>query len=77
MGISVQKTVTLETLIPLVDRLSEVDREELRQFLESKTHIDWKAEWEKAVAYFHQIFAKFPEADLAKAFSEVRSGRAD
>ncbi len=81
MSISVSSAITLEEVIPLVDRLSEVEREELRQFLESKTHIDWKAEWEKVVAYYHQIFAKFPEAeveaDLARALSEVRSGRAD
>jgi len=79
MGISISEAVTLTDVIPLVDRLSEVEREELRQFLESKTRIDWKTEWEKVAAYFHQIFAKFPEkeveADLAKALSEVRSGR--
>jgi hypothetical protein len=81
MGISVSDVVTLEDVNPLVDRLSEVEREELRQFLESKASIDWKAEWQKAVAYFHQIFAKFPEeeveTDLARALSEVRSGRTD
>jgi anti-sigma factor RsiW len=73
--------VTLDEVIPLVDRLSEVEREELRQLLETKTHIDWKAEWEKTVAYFHKAFAKHSEeeieADLDKALSEVRSGRAD
>jgi hypothetical protein len=81
MGISVSEVVTLDEIIPLVDRLSSVEQEELRQFLEGKTRIDWKAEWEKTVAYFHQLFAKFPEeeveADLARALSEVRSGRAD
>ena len=73
--------VTLNEVIPLVDRLNAVEREELRQFLESKTRIDWKAEWEKAAACFHKIFEKFPEeeveADFAKALTEVRSGRAD
>ncbi|MCI0698956.1 hypothetical protein L0337_44010 [candidate division KSB1 bacterium] len=81
MGISVSEVVTLREVIPLVDRLSEVEREELRQFLESKTRIDWKAEWEKTVAHFHQIFAKFSdeeiEKDLTRALNEVRSGRAD
>lgn len=73
-------SITLEEVIPLVDRLSEVERDALRQILESKARVDWKAEWEKAVAHFHQIFAKFPEdevaRDLAKALNEVRSGRA-
>ncbi len=73
-------SVTLEEVIPLVDSLSAVEREALRQILESKTRIDWKTEWEKAAAYFHQIFAQFPEeeveADLATALREVRSGHA-
>ncbi len=81
MGISLSGVVTLDDVIPLVDRLSEVEREELRQFLASKSHIDWKVEWERVVAHFHRIFVKFPEAeveaDLAKALSEVRSGRVD
>ncbi len=81
MGISVSEVVTLREVIPLVDRLSEVEREELRQFLESKTRIDWKAEWEKTVAHFRQVFAEFSEeeveADLSRALNEVRSGRAD
>jgi anti-sigma factor RsiW len=79
MGISVSEVITLREVIPLVDRLSEVEREELRQFLESKTRIDWKAEWEKAVAHFRQVFAEFSEeeveADLSRALYEVRSGR--
>ncbi len=75
------EAVTLNEVIPLVDRLNAVEREELRQFLESKTRIDWKDEWEKVAAYFHKIFEKFPEeeveADFARALNEVRSGRAD
>jgi hypothetical protein len=81
MSVSAAEVVTLDEVIPLVDRLNEVEREELRQFLESKSRIDWKKEWEKTAAYFHQIFAKFPEveaeADLTKALREARSGRAD
>lgn len=81
MGISISDAVTLDDVITLVDRLSEVEREELRQILERKSPIDWKVEWEKTVAHFHQIFAKFPEAeveaDFARALKEVRSGRAD
>ncbi len=81
MGISVSEVVTLREVIPLVDRLSEVEREELRQFLESKTRIDWKAEWEKTVAHFREVFAEFSEeeveADLSRALNDVRSGRED
>ncbi|GEM_PF-2798954 len=81
MSISVSEVVTLREVIPLVDRLSEVEREELRQFLESKTRIDWKAEWEKTVAHFRQVFAEFSEeeveADLSRALNEVRSARSN
>jgi len=81
MSVKIPDMVTLDEVIPLVDRLTEVEREELRQFLETKTHIDWKVEWEKTVAYFHEVFEKFSdeeiETDLDKALSEVRGGRAD
>jgi len=81
MSIIISGAVTLEEVIPIVESLGEVEREELRQFLESKSRIDWKAEWDKVVAYFHKIFEKFPEeevgADLERALSEVRSGRVD
>lgn len=80
MSTTYSTSITLEEVIPLIDRLSEVERDALRQILESKARVDWKAEWEKAVAHFHQIFAKFPEdevtMDLAKALTEVRSDQA-
>jgi len=81
MSISIPGSITLEEVIPLVDRLSDVEREVLRQFIESKSRIDWSAEWDKVVAQFHSAFERFSEeeveADLARALSEVRSGRSD
>lgn len=80
MSTMASTAATLEEVIPLVESLSEVERDALRQILQSKTRIDWKSEWEKAAAYFHRVFAQFPEeeveADLAKALYEVRSGQA-
>jgi hypothetical protein len=79
MRVNFVDVITLDEIIPLVDRLSEVEREELRQFLSSKPKIDWKNEWEKVVAYFHAFFQKFAEqeviSDLEKALDEVRSDR--
>lgn len=79
MSTIVSATVTLEEVIPLVESLSEVERDALRQILESKTRVDWRTEWEKAVSYFHRRFAQFPEeeveADLVKALREARSGQ--
>jgi hypothetical protein len=81
MSINISTDITLDEVIPIIDRLSDIEREELRQILESKPKIDWQSEWEKVTTYFHSIFLKFPkqevEADLEKALSEVRSGKTD
>lgn len=71
--------ITLDEIIPLVDQLSEVEREELRQFLSSKPKIDWQKEWDKLVSYFHNLFEKFAEeevtGDFERALDEVRRDR--
>ena len=81
MSVTISGDITLDKVIPIVDRLSEIEREELRQLLETKPKIDWQVEWDKMAAYFHTIFQKFPEqeveADLDKALRDVRSGKAD
>ena len=81
MSITISGDVTLDKVIPIVNRLSDIEQEELRQFLEAKPKIDWQAEWEKVASYFHSIFRKYPEreveADLNKALNEVRSGKTD
>lgn len=77
----VTEEITLDEVIPLVNRLSEIEREELRQFLTSKTKIDWQKEWEKVISYFHKLFEKYSEEevvnDFEKALDEVRSDRAN
>jgi len=81
MSITISGDITLDEVIPIIDRLSDIEQEELRQLLEAKPKIDWYSEWEKVTTYFHSIFQKFPaqevEADLAKALSEVRSAKTD
>jgi len=81
MSVIVSDEIRLDEVIPLIERLSDVEREELRQILEVKPKIDWQVEWEQAAAYFHSIFQKFSEeeveADLDKALREVRSGKTD
>lgn len=81
MRIEVTEEITLEEVIPLVNRLSEIEREELRQFLTFKTKIDWQKEWEKVISYFHKLFEKYSEEevvnDFEKALDEVRSDRAN
>lgn len=79
MSTHIADSITLDEIIPLVDRLSEVEREELRQFLSSKPKIDWQKEWDKVVSYFHSVFEKFTEGevigDFQKVLDEVRRDR--
>jgi len=81
MGVQVSGEISLDLVIPLINQLSKVEQEELRQFLAAKPKIDWQAEWEAVVDYFLSIFKKFPEnevdADLKKALNEVRSAKTD
>jgi len=81
MGISLSGDITLDEIIPIIDRLSDVEREELRQLLEAKPRINWQSEWEKVTSYFHSIFQKCPErevqSDLEKALGEVRRAKTD
>jgi len=76
MRIHLSEPLTLDEVIPLVNRLSDIEREKLRQYLERQPRLDWKTEWEKAAAHFQQRFAQFSEteveADLARALNEVR-----
>lgn len=81
MSVQVSGEISLDQVIPLIDQLSEVEQEELRQFLATKPKIDWQAEWDAVVDYFQSIFKRFPaedvEADLRKALNEVRSAKTD
>ena len=78
MRIHLSEPVTLAEVIPLVNRLSAIEPEELRQYLERQPRLDWRIEWEKTAAHFQQRFAQFPEAeveaDLTRALNEVRKG---
>jgi hypothetical protein len=76
MSIIVEGVVTLEDLIPVVLRLSEVEQEELKQILQKRKLLNWNEEWEKVTTRFHQAFERWPqeevEADFQKALDEVR-----
>jgi hypothetical protein len=76
MSIIVEGVVTLEDLITVVLRLSEVEQEELKQILQKRKLLNWNEEWEKVTTRFHQAFERWPqeevEADFQKALDEVR-----
>ena len=73
--IQIAEPVTLEKLLPLVEKLSKVEREQLRKSLETDP-TTWRKEWENIVAQFHDDFADTPEEevtrDIEEALAEVR-----
>lgn len=76
--IQIAEPVTLEKLLPLIEKLSKAEREQLRKSLETDS-TTWREEWEGVVAHFHNAFANTPEdeveKDLDAALAEVRHGR--
>ena len=75
--IQIAEPITLEKLLPLIKKLSQVEREQLRKSLETDP-TTWREEWEGIVAHFHDAFADTPEdevvRDLDAAPAEVRHG---
>ena len=68
--IQISEPITLEKLLPLIEKLSKVEREQLRKSLETDP-TTWKEEWENVVAPFHNAFADTPEDEVARDFDEV------
>ena len=72
--IQIAEPITLEKLLPLITKLSKVEREQLRKSLETDP-TTWGEEWESIVAHFHDAFADTPEdevtRDLDAALAEV------
>ena len=79
MSIKIEGSVSLDDVIPLINILTDIEQEELRQFLSAKPRINWEEEWEKIVAFFQRKFSQFPEteviADLDNALNEVRNAK--
>ena len=75
--VQIAEPVTLEKLLPLIQNLSKVEREQLRKSLETDP-TTWREEWESIVAHFHDAFADTPKdevvRDLDAALAEVRHG---
>ena len=76
--IQIAEPITLEKLLPLIEKLSKVEREQLRKSLEVDS-TTWREEWESIVAHFHNAFADTSEdeveRDLDAALAEVRHER--
>lgn len=76
--IQIAEPVTLEKLLPLIKKLSKVEREQLRKSLETDS-TTWREEWESIVMHFQKAFADTPEdkvvRDLDAALAEVKNER--
>ena len=76
--IQIAEPVTLEKLLPLIEKLSKVEREQLRKSLETDP-TTWRKEWKNIVAQFHDAFADTSEEevtrDIDEALAEVRHER--
>ena len=71
MSTTISDKISLDRVIPLVDLLSDVEREELRQLLAAKPPIDWQSEWDNVVSYFHTVFKKFPQDEVEADFNKT------
>ena len=77
--IQISEPITLEKLLPLIEQLPQVEREQLRKSLETNS-TTWREEWETIAAHFHHAFADAQEGeaerDLDAALAAVRRERA-
>ena len=77
--IQISEPITLEKLLPLIEQLPQVEREQLRKSLETDS-TTWREEWENIAAHFHHAFADAQEdeaeRDLDAALAAVRRERA-
>ena len=73
--IQITEPITLEQILPIVQKLPKVEREQLRKILETEP-VSWEDEWQQVVTHFQAAFANAPEAeaerDLMSALAEVR-----
>ena len=66
----ISEPITLRKLLPLIQALSEDEREQLRELLETDSAA-WKEKWEEISAHFHDAFANTPEDEVIRDFDEA------
>ena len=70
--IQIAEPVTLEKLLPLIEKLSKVEREQLRKSIETDP-TTWRKEWENIVAQLHDAFADTPEEEVTRDIEEAQA----
>ena len=59
----ISEPITLEKLLPLIQKLPQVERGKLRKLLETNAGL-WRKKWENICAHFHEAFADTPEDEV-------------
>ena len=66
----ISEPITIEKLLPLIQKLPQAEREELRKLLETDADL-WREKWENISAHFHDAFFNTPEDEVIRDFDEV------
>lgn len=65
----ISEPITLEKLLPLIQKLPQTERGKLRKLLETDADL-WREKWENISAHFHEAFADAPEDEVIRDFDE-------
>ena len=66
----ISESITLDKLMPLIQELSQDEREHLRKLLETDPDV-WRKKWQEIRAHFHEAFANTPEDEVIRDFDEA------
>ncbi len=66
----ISEPITLEKLLPLIQKLTQTEREELRKLLKTGSDL-WRERWQNICAHFHEAFADTPEDEVIRDFDEA------
>ena len=68
--IQISEPITLDKLLPLIQELSQDEREQLRKLLETDSDV-WRKKWQEISAHFHNAFTNTPEDEVIRDFDEA------
>ncbi len=66
----ISEPITLEKLLPLIQKLPQAERGKLRKLLNTGADL-WREKWENISSHFHEAFGNTPEDEVIRDFDEV------
>lgn len=69
----ISEPITLEKLLPLIQKMPQDELEELHKLLETDSDV-WRKKWQEIRAHFHEAFADTPEDEVVRDFDEALAG---